>query len=262
MKSLRARSTCASRSCIRSNERASRPSSSGCSSPIGWSNRPAAIRLEADSSLPTRRETATASRPADDHRDGEREAGRDQDLALDQRGGGVHVAHALRQQHARRRPPPGTPRRRRRPACGRGAIRPADGRRGTTGLAAREHRAVHHRRRGVSCRRPACRRRPGRSRAAGGAQRARGACARRSRTRLRSPGAPAAGARDRLEPGQPVGDQVLAQAGDDVQEHDPHGAWRPPPLSTATSRSRSERRDGTPMPRSSVAEAVARRRAR
>ena len=62
MKSLRARSTCASRLCIRSNERASRPSSSGVSSPIGWSNSPGAIRLGgATRAVPSRREIATAA---------------------------------------------------------------------------------------------------------------------------------------------------------------------------------------------------------
>ena len=61
MKSLRARSTCARRLCIRSNERARRPSSSAESSPMGWSNWPSATREAAASSRPRRREMATAA---------------------------------------------------------------------------------------------------------------------------------------------------------------------------------------------------------
>ena len=61
MKSLRARSTWASRACMRSNERATWPSSSGDWSPMGWSNVPAAMRLAASFRRSSRTEMARAA---------------------------------------------------------------------------------------------------------------------------------------------------------------------------------------------------------
>ena len=61
MKSFRARSTCASRACMRSNDRATWPTSSGDSSPMGWSKVPAAMRLAASFRRSSRTEIASAA---------------------------------------------------------------------------------------------------------------------------------------------------------------------------------------------------------